>query len=510
MHKNNLLDKTELLKDIFIREFLATSKNLCDEEKEVLNKISLPILSKWFFSAILNNTMLTPANILNASLKAENSPNVFRLKTYINKKGSLGIRNTRNSIRRHSFIKDLQIVCNYFDPVNEFEYEHTFPAKIPEDFRKAYISDTYYYNYLLIMAKTLNLIKPMDSIGTVKYQKDNETADAFFKMTTLEILKKITDTALVLFKINFTNQLRLPLNMFDINDFIQIIKTSIDAEDIFAFFYKALGFDFKNIVKLSEKEKVSVEEEILLSSVYYMGTIIDKWFFTPFGLYLDILTPIYLHTMDFEEEIDFARPLLLTNCDMTGELFSSCNYFYLTPIGEKIFQVSNHDEDIPLSNMLFTYDQLFSVLISNDSSKTKLLSKTKAYKNLLVLEVGFESNKELWKTIEIPEEFTLNQLYTAIINFFGFEPGNSLKFRLKSKDGKETPINFISVLSTFTLKELKLNNYNLSMIHDLDKSINLLISMSEKKKGTFSGNFPRLLRQSREITLIERNEDMNF
>lgn len=503
MHPNENNKQTkELFEGSFLAGITHATENLDKEEKLALDKILATMVNKWSFSSLLPDTAISPANIMNNCKIAPDGVNRFKLKHNIST-DVYELELIYNDTKNHSFINDMRFVLEHFTPSNSMADLALHPYDIPEELRERGILDPFYYSYLMLMLKRLNLITKMASINAEVYQKNIIACKIFFETPVTEMLKTIADQAFQVFEENMEDSLFQEL-VITKEDSLKAITESTSVDDIFNIIYLNLGFDFKHMVDIAENDIINSEDEALLSSVYYVGTLLDKWLFTPFGAYLNLITPVYVEPYDFVGEVEFIRPILLTGCNLTAELFSPCNYYYLTPIGETLFGETENDEEISLRNTPFSYDQLFAALITQKSQKNVYHFDKTRYNTLVELSVKVSNKHNLWKTIELPDVFKLKRLYSSISYFFGFEETQNYTFKLKSNLGQKSPVKRFDRLSEFQLKNLNLGDNNLVLRSDEET---YEISLVSTKKGDFSGDYPKLLRQSRDITIIERNEN---
>ena len=61
------------------------------------------------------------------------------------------------------------------------------------------------------------------------------------------------------------------MSLFNKYKLIDIIKTSCITDEIFAYVYTAMGFDFEKIADLGQSTSLNEEDEALVSSVLFNG-----------------------------------------------------------------------------------------------------------------------------------------------------------------------------------------------------------------------------------------------
>ncbi|HCT65372.1 MAG TPA: hypothetical protein DIC60_08960 [Lachnospiraceae bacterium] len=483
-------------------------------EKGKMLSLSPVFFKKWYYSTFFENTVLSPANILNSYLgKNKNEVSYITYKTVASARGvkKYSYSLSLDSVECHSFIKNLITFTDYCFPVATFDEGGMFPLKVPDDLAKQFTNtDGFYFEYLVLIAQRMNLITPMPSINTCKYQKNVEQCNSFFIQSNVQILTLLTDEVFEIFNEKFTEMLQVPYHIVDTSIMKSFLKESITTDDIYNKVYSSLGFNFDNMLKMAEIPSLSPENEVLMSSAYVMGTVLDKWFFSPLGDYLKLITPLYCLPYDFMDETDFVRPILLTNCDVSADVFSPCNYFSLTPIGEEILECENSNTWFQNISQDFTEEQIHVLLSSTIHINRINITDYMIQKNnreIYTIKVSYVDSPTLWKTIQVPVEYTLSKLYELIATYFGFDKSDYYTFSILRKNKDEPCHANLSKTSGFRLNELLKNN-NLILSDEFVNFNDLELTLINISNEQNICNYPRLLRQSRAITLEELNDDM--
>ena len=115
----------------------------------------------------------------------------------------------------------------------------------------------------------------------------------------------------------------------------------------------------------------------------------------------------------------------------------------------------------------------------------------------------------MWKILEMPHNSTLSELKEKINMFFGFPESDSYGFEYNGniyKTGEK--FKFINSAEKITLESLILSDEShLTFSNGFDRSLDLDISVESVVKAEKNTVYPRLFRQSRNITEKERNGD---
>lgn len=515
MCKNGIVPTNPIfLTKYFTNGFGEALSTFTKTEQYRLLVLSPTFFKKWCYSAFFEDTVLSPANILNSYLnKNENEVAYFSYK--VNQSGRGNNKYTYqisvDSVACHSFIENLIALTEYCFPVATFEEDGLFPFIIPNALaEKLTTTDGFYFEYLMLMAQHLNLIKVMPSINTCKFQKNEAHCDMFFSKSNTEILTLLTDEVFEIFNQKFTEILQVPYRVVNSSIMRSFLKESITTDDIYDKIYSALGFDFDKMLKMVEIPALSPENEMLMSSAYFMGTVLDKWFFSPLGDYLKLITPLYSVPYDFMNELDYVRPVLLTSCDVSADVFSPCNYFSLTPIGEEILGYENSNPRFQNISQDFSEQQIQLFLRSMlDINGINITDYTMQNNNLEIytIKIKYADAPLLWKTIQVPVDYTIPKLYNLIATYFGFYKSDDYIFSILSKNQATQSFSQIDKTSEFRLDEL-LHNNNLLLSDGFNDFPDLELSLVGISSCKDICNYPRLLRQSRAITLEELNDNI--
>ena len=515
MCKNGIdLTNPTFLTKYFTHGFGEALSTFTQSEQRRLLVLSPTFFKKWCYSTFFEETVLSPINILNSYIyKNENEVAYFSYKV-----NPLGKGNNKyiyqisiDSVAHHSFIANLLALTEYCSPVATFEEGGLFPFLIPDALAEKLTSvDGFYFEYLLIMAQRFNLITYMPSINTCKFQRNAEKCDHFFAQSNTQILALLTDEVFEIFNQKFTEILQMPYRVVNSSIMRSFLKESITTDDIYDKIYSALGFNFDKLLKIAEIPILSPENEILMSSAYFLGTVLDKWFFSPLGDYLKLITPLYSVAYDFMNELDYVRPILLTGCDISDDVFSPCNYFSLTPIGEDILGCENSNPEFQSISQDFSKKQI-QLFISSMLNINEITIPHNIMQNnggeIYTIKVKYTDAPQLWKTIQVPVDYSISKLYNLITTYFGFFKSDNYTFNIISKNKTAQSFSQINKKSAFRLNEL-LHNNNLLLSDGFNNFPDLELSLVKVSSGKDICNYPRLLRQSRAITLEELNDNL--
>jgi hypothetical protein len=513
--KNMYIEQNPSVKNIlslFAEPFGNKYNDFSEDMQQALKDISPCLFRKWYCSAIIDDTNLSPANIIDSMYSSSENHSVFSSRIDISDypKHDLNFKFKKQEYPGSVFLDDLKAFIKLCDPAVEFSYE-TFAdyRSFAKTQNTLFNTDMYYVSYISLILQYLGLIKKMPSIHTEKYQAVKEECNSFFAMSKEESMTKIVDTALDIFVEKLSQRMEVPITKNTKNGIKDAVCLSCVTDELFSYVFKLLGLDFDSIADLQNTQDVSEEDEMLITSVMYAGVLIDKWFFTPLGYYMGLFRQMYTVPYNLREELDFISPVLLTGCDMSAELFSPCNLFYMLPGTEKIWGKPQENDSPKLKDSIPEKElkniveagHLFEIMYYNSLMNS-------CYRGYIYrFKIYIKNSPEMWKIIDMPADSTLYEFGNEINTYFGlFENDFAFEYNKNEYSSRSRHRKLNSLKST--LSSLKLNmGSKLTYISDGDRANSFIIESSKKIKSEPVTIYPRLFRQSREITLSERNDE---
>ncbi len=493
--------------NLFNKEFCQILTIAENDEIEELFKISHSMFKKWLYSTFAEDTPLTPINIIRNFCKSEL---MFSIDvSYNEQKFFCSLKKHELSLNDDFFIKDIKYICDKCFPAGDydfFSYENS--SLIISNFKDVFINDFYYISYIAELALSIGLLSKMPSINTTKYQKNEIECNKFFSLDNIEQFKILLNCAVELFikKVSLKTGIALPNS--STKTIIKILSSEYLFDPLFRYIYSIIGIDIDNIlenINQDTEKELSDEEEFAASSTLYLNVLIDRWLVTPLGHYMGILTPCYFESYYFIEDYDFVKPILTTNCDPSLELFLTPNYFTLTKKGAKILNTSPNENDNISMNKEITYEEannlinLYQIILSTMDKKTNDDFKPT---NVYRLKITFKKNKDMWKILDIPVDITLRQLKYEINSYLGLNlDKHSFKY-LNNEFILNTKLKHIRSFVEMP-KNDNIIEYTNCFEHDLDIEISFLGTIKSEERIIY----PRLVRQSRNITKYEREYD---
>ena len=526
------------LTDLFAAKFKTAFYNAGAKDKAKFTRFFTHFYRYWYYSALISNTILSPANIIGAIKgKNENDSTIPLANLKYTELSLIDVDFTEldYSLENHCAVNDLETFVNFLSPDANLTANGFFPAALEKKIYGAMsIKDTYYIEYLFLLSANLGLIKRLPSINANKVQASS-AAGPFFNRPHRQILKDMAEQTIdlcVIFIKNVNPYSELPIT----REFIKrILKNPVSMDEIYKSIFTAAreNLDFvTSHADLAEKSEGAPNpdelEKIFTASTILLGSLFDKYLFLPFGYYLRLIQPLYIYPYDFKDTLKALN--VKSPEDLLPALFVPCGAFSLTNTGMDLFGVNfppgqNHAISPE------TPDSLLIELALNRAGSKKPASEivneiSKYHENFLKpvyeLKVSYINDKSFWKRIVVAGEYTLHSLHNFICEEFNVEPSPSYMIsagspqnpfaRFYPPDGKsKIKLTTETALDDLGLAEGEELSYTVNevldpfYIWDLNfNDISMKIEIMKIKKPTGIDYYPQVLKESQAF------KDLNY
>ncbi|MBR5468309.1 MAG: hypothetical protein IKU80_03640 [Firmicutes bacterium] len=500
-----------LLKE-FTSEYCTLRDSLAAEEKENLLYYSSQLFSKWYFSALINDTYLSPANITECIMTAAHGEGYFTVGiSHASNDDAFDFNVYCDNAENSTFINDLKTLCNHCKPMGKlFPKKQQWYNDAASLRKELCFDDPYYISYLMDMACHLGLLSTMPAIGTVVYQYNESKGNEFFSKPVTESMKDVFEASLVIFRNNAMDELMLPPEAISISALRTLITENHVSDDIISAILANLDIDYKEAAEAALKDELNEEDEALVASVVFLSSALGKWLFTPLGTYMRILKPLHCVAVNFNSEIDYIRPFMHLDFDLTCELFSCCNFYGFTSFGKAVLNPPQDDYSEDMEETDFDEAKLTEILETANyyrSVQEKALEIFKKHNRIYRFRISYASDEDMWKIIEIDVHSTLAQFAKAIDSYFGIFDNENYIFKI---DGKEYVA--LSNKRSFSKAEnTVVNETDITTASSVvycnphRKDDDMIIEFICEENASIHSVYPRLLKQSKEITASEKS-----
>lgn len=523
--KIELGDRIKEITNIFSENFDDIYTFMEKETKPEILNLAPAIFRKWYYGTIVENTILSPANIIGTSdIVSKNKNSVFAI--------NLSVDNTKRgknkfiytgilyNIENHPIIEDLKIAAEKCLPDAPADENGAITKEYAYSVSK-YLSmnDPFYAEYIFNLIYRFKLLNILPSIHSYRVQLSS-SADSFFKKGNEIILRLIIDESIKICAEKISSILELPNKTVSFDTIYSLLQKPISADDIFEKIYSSIGVDINKIWEASEKNQLSQYDMAILSSTFYIGIIIDKYFMSIFSGYLKITEPFYASGMSFRNTINSLAEIITLKKDTGLEIFSPCSYYKLTSLGKKlIYGYSEGDKPIQKMPENISFNDIVDA-VTFEHGQLKILNAQKTFEakktNVYEFKMWYGNNENLWKVTEVLESLTLEELGNEICICFAFE--NIVDFSFIIEDSNGFPVEYISKFS----KRPSLNKTEKYKISDLnilpgdiikfnptfEKDLRLYIKCIDVHSRNGKIVYPRIKSQSESITKEEEDFEL--
>ncbi len=514
-HTNDIPEHHQALLELFTNRYLPLCKEMDGACHEELLAIAPLLFGKWYHAALIENTLLSPSNMLLLEL-----PEVDQgLFAYVlqPQEGEIPFRFVLNSYSttKHPFLDDLQILTDFCAPACEMD-EHLF---FLESDRKQLLGQLsqqseFYLEYLTRVGWWLGLFTILPSIHVKKIQQ-SAYCTTFWGKSIEEILKEIANCACELAAERFSFSMDLENGIAQSKFFLNCLSNPQETDRIFVDFYHQVDVNIEEIWKQNPAE-INEEDKAIVSSCLFTGIMLDKWFFYPMSQFLQFLSPISFMSMKYFYLVNNLSALITMKRNIGAEIFSPPSYYTQTPLGKVLFP----SESKTIEKFSFPKQGNFSDLleaVQAESKKTHFAEEFYASRtpNILSLRITIDATPEFWKIIEMPDDISLDEFCNDI--FSAFHLDYVTDYTLSALDENDFPILYSPEKSKKSIhKTTKRNLADLqyeigqiaSLVPALSKQLAFSIETLDKKTGSPYVLYPRVSAQSNTFTEEEQIDEL--
>lgn len=423
VHKTNWIRLNNLFLDDYFNDY---AKLRYRDKSKILSLINT-FYRKWFYSTLIEETILTPCALSSKLLIDRGSKSYMLPSLRINS----DVKSGRNkfyfvdieyTLQSHPVVQDLFNFLEFCSPnVVLTEDDQLKTEDVDILMPKLSIQDIFYAEYLFDICVELDLLEKIPSIYSNQARPSN-IVKTFFEDSAAEVLRKIFEASIDILCFQIVSVLPYPVSKFNREYFIEMLKSPTTIDHLLEEIYTSAGIDLEYMIETIESDESLFEiisSEAILSSAYLLGIIIDKYFLTPIGYYLKLIMPMYYDVIDFADEHVFTYESLNSGVDVNNIVWSPCADFYLTPLGIDFFQVPKtrynsiiFPKHSSLSKLLHQIEETVKMrkLVANSESPKKNTMKSFEIRARLL------NNKSLWFNFQMLESSTLHDMHIHLCN----------------------------------------------------------------------------------------------
>ena len=526
MKKNNLQDYTLedshlYLFQFFTKGFTQVYRQMESEKREGLLTLAPVLFQKWYSSTLVTETILSPAYIIAADKRVSLSegetacyqliaddecknPPLFHYQLQI------------YSIQNHPLITDVKMILRYCQPDISTNEDGGFTKEDASILLKRLsLQDSQYLDYLTKLCWSMGFFAKLPSIYSARMQSTD--FDNFLGLPAAQQLHMLLKGALVLTTEQLQNALHIDWDFITMDFFKPYLESALDVDKIFMDMFQMLDIEIEAVWERATKGLLTPDDASIMSSFYYMGILLDKWFLTPMSFYFQIIQPHYFNSFSFINTINNLASLLTMQSDISMELYSSCSYYRQTPLG---YALLGSTEDVQSNYNVpthLTFDKLMTSINLEEREQQNLAKRKKSQQEKIVytFKVKFALQKIKWKIIEVFADADLEHFCDELCAAFSFE--DVCDYTLTTWDHNQFPMEFspeeskraVNKAHSKTLDSLLLGVGDKMVFTPMpDKNKQLELTLTKISAGNPFIVYPRIKKQSTQITQAEKMEDL--
>lgn len=480
--------------------------------------------SKWYYTALAEETILSPANIIATFLHGAEAdteyayllrPTPQEEQEALEYPCEYSFSLYSYSTKEHPLIDDLKALLEYCRPARTADAEGLLlKEEQPAILDTLSFKAEFYLEYLTRLAWMHGLLVSLPAIHTKRMQP-SEDCERFFSQSVAEMLFQLGQTACQLASDRFIASMDVDSAIAAPDFFYSCLQSEKEVDRIFIDFYKRVEVDIEKIWE-TPPENLNAEEHSIVSSFLFTGIMLEKWFLTPMGAFFHFIRPISYIPMRFFSLVNTLAALVLMERNLGAELFTPSTYYSLTPLGKELFA----DPDMEYKNRQqlrssIPYEQILSALeFKLEYHKQQIMLQMEIVPDVLSMQVSHEKDADFWKQIEFAQDMDLHTFCADLAAaFYPDPPGDYL---LSVPDHNGYPVEYsakgskrsINKTTGKLLQDLPLKaGMVLTLYPAAGKNKALTIEILEKGKGNPFLQYPRIPKQSRKVVEQEKFDE---
>jgi hypothetical protein len=337
--------------DLYKEEFLENYKLLSAKEKKPVQKALPYIYRMWYYSTLMEDTPLSPANFINMQIKEKYGEDTmvvpiarpaYKRKALSDFEQEFIVFN----IQSHPVIKDLELFVHTCMPDIGVDEN----GLILEEEREKFINDLtfreiFYVTFLTNISYELGLLRKLPSIGVHRAAALAGNVEKFFKLQKEEQLKKIVEAVLTIASKQMCELFPMDRSAFSVTALRKLVKDGVDLNEYLNDIMDKynINVDFGELEdidmdKLDEMDEEDLPQESMMALAVRMelAFAMDAYIATPLGYYLQLLQPIYIYVYDASSYFYELYDAEIHNIPLIKLFFLMPNGLDLTVLGKKI------------------------------------------------------------------------------------------------------------------------------------------------------------------------------
>lgn len=415
--ENKIIDR---LNEKFRSEFEDMYKSLKVQGKSCILKYIPALFKRWYYSALIEDTVITPAAITEYGSESENVYPIVRVNS-INRIGSFDFKNLKYSVENHPMCEDFRAVVDRFESGVALDDDLKMKFEDVKEINTTINCDGDYITYLIMLGIDMDYIEKMPSVGVEMYCT-TDRAKELKNISNKELLVNLYNGALKISS-SFLSDSFLD-ESYDITpDMLKVWLAKGDTVDkIFEEAYGNFSIDVSLAMAFEDMDEM---ERALTANTYMRGLLLDKWFLTPFSSYFRFIDTVYMYEFSFYDEL-----MYLINAEKTYEIlgdeeiidaavYAPCTIYKTSKLGAEFFNINYSDKKPIVFEKISIESILKGSVEGNLKERRRILKLYKSTFNVCNLKISLEGNENNKYRVQIKDNMPLNEFHFLIVSLFG-------------------------------------------------------------------------------------------
>lgn len=439
MEPNLILEsEIEQVEKLFSDAFFHIIHSFPQRDRENIMLYTAAIFRRWYHTALVNETSLSPINLLDAASRCKKGSDgpILTLKIDHKQKNQAKIQPVFPSLSEESILQqDLKILAAFCLPDVAMASAHSLTGEaMSRLLPNLSYEDPFYAQFLTEFALKTGLLAPIPSIHALRAQTNMQQC-FLLDLPSEAFLQNAFSSVLAIAVEKITEKLPELFHHLDQDLLRTLFLSSTEPADLLSALFQLIDIDAEKIMAEYEEEALTEEDEIYLPYIFTAGVLLDKWLFTPLGSYMGLIHVLYASTMDLKEELNFVLTDLNLERDLSPSIYSLCTAFRYTMLGRCLFQSEQAEdpflpESIPHQQILLSFrEEQVAQRLEETLQQAKEHTET-----VCCFRICFSNDKSYWKIIEIEDNATIYELHQQIALLFGLDEFSDFTFSLTDQN----------------------------------------------------------------------------
>lgn len=414
---------------VFFNDFNDYYRNYAEKEKIQILEYINSFFRKWYYSALIGNTELTPAHLVEKA--GGEKKNIYPV--ILAEGCTFNVSIMEYNIERHPFLRDFRTLAEMAENVVRLNMDFTVPEELFLQLKgKITLYDREYISYIFEVGIEAGIFEKMPSVGVIAI-KLGSSASKYLSMTDEDIFALLINAAVIVAARNLSCYFMGVYCPVECNDILSWLSEPRPIDEIFsAYYYNGKEPLDKMQLMLGNYDSISKDFSV---DAYLVGVNIDKWFITPFGYYFRLIVPYYLCRYSYYDELEFfmaaKKEAAYIDDAVDSAIYSPCSYYRLTELGREFCGVkeNKYTEECCLFETTEP-NEVIDILSKRDINEySRLCALSVPIYNIMTIRVDF-IDSDVWLEAEISASASLSYLHVYVSYLFGKDvfPGQFFRF----------------------------------------------------------------------------------